>query len=379
MESIEAAGAALFTVEGQTLGISATYVDPASGDGVGLSATGVLVRRAAGKRTPVQDPDARDGDSERARSLAIPLVLAGEVTGVLTASRLGPAFDEDEVATLQHLGNVAALAIRNAKLLAAAKESGLAQQKFMNMAAHELRTPLAVIRGYLSMLVEGVFGPGTESWGEALDILSAKSEELAQLIEELLMAARLEATTGLGRQSVVDLRGVAQDAPARVRARASLVGGEVQISLPQAPVWADVDSETLGRVLDNLVNNALTYSDRPAWVRISVRGGEHPTVEVEDHGWGIPLHLRDRVFENFYRVDDPAHPYPAGTGLGLAIGREIVERHGGNLTLAWSEIGRGSRFRLELPTARGSIDDPAARPVLGARASSPAEVSSQTS
>jgi signal transduction histidine kinase len=89
-------------------------------------------------------------------------------------------------------------------------------------------------------------------------------------------------------------------------------------------------------------------------VRITVTDGEQPSITVEDNGIGIAVELRERIFERFFRIDDPAVGPQPGTGLGLYISRELAERHGGSLVLGRSELGRGSVFVLRLPSPAGA-------------------------
>jgi signal transduction histidine kinase len=146
-----------------------------------------------------------------------------------------------------------------------------------------------------------------------------------------------------------------------------MLGATIDLRLADQPVSILGDEEGLGRVLDNLINNSLTYSDRPPRIRITVQPGIEPVVEVADRGWGVPPELSEQIFESFFRCDDPSRPYSPGTGLGLAISREIIERHGGRLVLHSSRPGKGSRFRLWLP---GAVSEEAAgadaMPVLAA-------------
>jgi len=114
-------------------------------------------------------------------------------------------------------------------------------------------------------------------------------------------------------------------------------------------VLVKADREQLGRIVDNLINNALTYTTGPPWVRITVTDSEEPRLTVEDRGIGIASEHRERVFERFFRVDDPSVGPQPGTGLGLYISRELAQRHSGSLVLDRSEPGRGSTFILRLP------------------------------
>jgi signal transduction histidine kinase len=111
------------------------------------------------------------------------------------------------------------------------------------------------------------------------------------------------------------------------------------------------DPEQLSRVLDNLLNNALTYrrGNQPPWVRLElVLEDGHAGVAVEDRGRGVPFEMRERIFERFVRADDGSDR-TSGTGLGLYISQQLAQRHGGTVELERSELGEGSRFVLRLP------------------------------
>jgi signal transduction histidine kinase len=139
----------------------------------------------------------------------------------------------------------------------------------------------------------------------------------------------------------------------RARARAQLLAADLELEVtPTLPVEADADH--VGRILDNLINNALTYSRGTAWVRVRVHPGPRgPLVEVEDRGRGIAPGSADRVFERFSRIDDDAYPQRPGTGLGLYISRELALRQHAQLWLDWSRVGEGSRFVLSFPEPAG--------------------------
>jgi signal transduction histidine kinase len=218
------------------------------------------------------------------------------------------------------------------------------------MAAHELRTPLSVIAGYVSMLADGTLGEGPAGWKPPLEVLVDKTRELAHLIDDILLAGRLE--SGLARTSgrAIDLGEPLREALQRASARAELIGATVEVQRPQSPVTVSVDPDHVARILDNLVNNAFNYSPGPPRVRLTLeKVGDAALLRVEDSGRGIGREHRERIFQQFYRVDDPTDAYPPGTGLGLFISRALAERYGGSLELEWSEQGVGSRFLLRLP------------------------------
>jgi two-component system, sensor histidine kinase len=234
------------------------------------------------------------------------------------------------------------------ELLAQAQESNRAKSEFLNMAAHELRTPMAVIVGYLSMLNDGTFGEVSEDWSRVLQIMIQKGEELNQLVDGLLTAARIEAGTVPGRLVDYDLREVARQAMRKATPQAELLGAELHLDLPEMPVFVQADPTHLARIVDNLVNNALAYSRGRPWVRVSVREDSDALLTVEDRGIGIPPEMRERIFERFVRLDLPGQPLQPGTGLGLYISRELARRQGGDLEVVESRPGHGSTLALRL-------------------------------
>ena len=234
--------------------------------------------------------------------------------------------------------------------LAAATAASDAKSAFLNVAAHELRTPITVINGYLSMLADGSLGEPPDPWLTPLGVLSDKTDELEKIVEDLLDASRIEAERLRLDRDIFDLRAAVQAAVERARPRAELLGADMSAELGGDRVMVDADEYRIGRVVDNLINNSLSYSERPARVHVdlSVDDG-HAVVRVEDQGVGIPEDQWDAVFERFHRREPRGLDQTPGVGLGLYISRQLAERHGGRLVLAHSAPGEGSTFELTLP------------------------------
>jgi PAS domain S-box-containing protein len=320
-----------------------------------------MLREAVSSRAPVLagplDMSSMPADRRWAlagvrHTAAVPLVYAGEVIAVLVLSRRrDQQFGPEEVDTLMLLGGPAALALRNSYLYARTEEASRVKTDFLDMAAHELRTPLTVISGYLSILREGAFGPAPSPWGEPLRILDAKANELRRLVDDLLLAARLETERLEAAHELVDLREVVEQ-----MAQAAEVAPE--LVLPEDAVMVRGDREQLSRLLDHLVTNALAYGREgiAPWARVELdvrpEVGEAKLM-VEDRGRGVGADGAERIFERFSRLEDPDHPMVPGTGLGLYIARELAVRHHGRLELEWSEPGVGSRFAAYLPLLEG--------------------------
>ena len=283
--------------------------------------------------------------------LTVPMVIGGDVVGALALSRTTDRpFTDDDMATVTQIATVAAYSIRNSRLLQQAQEANRAKAEFMNMAAHELRTPLSVISGYVSLLKDGSLGEGPSSWLEPVKVISTKLDELAYLVDDVLTAARLDAGTLPPGTEVVDMRDLVLAAIARVQPRVSLLRATLETEVPTTPAPVRVNPSHVARVFDNLVNNALTYNRPPVWLRIALEVTETAArVFVEDNGKGIAPESHGRIFDQFVRIEDPSFGYPPGTGLGLYISRKMAETYGGSLELASSEVGKGSRFVLTLP------------------------------
>ncbi len=235
------------------------------------------------------------------------------------------------------------------ELLVKAEAASVSKSEFLNMAAHELRTPLSVVHGYLSMLQDGTFGEPPADWERVLETLNLKAAELNKIVDDLLTASRLEAGSISTAQTTLDLVEIAREAVGRASARAEMLGAQVSLEVPEGAVLVNADGAQLTRIADNLINNALTYAHGKPWVRVSVAGGEHALLAVEDRGIGIPEDMQERIFERFIRLNDPELAPQPGTGLGLYISRELAHRNRGSLLVTRSEPGQGSTLALRLP------------------------------
>ena len=237
------------------------------------------------------------------------------------------------------------------RLYTAARMSNEAKSEFLRTAAHELRSPLSVLGGYLSLLSGGDLGNPPPKWVGPLEILTAKTWELNRIMDDLLEVSRLDGAVIPGREKL-DLRRVVEAAVERARPRAGLGGGQVSMKIPDERVEVVADASQLGHLIDNLLNNALIYATRPARivVRLSLEG-PCAKIRVDDNGIGIPEGMREAVFEPFRRGQQPGFENVPGTGLGLYISRELAIAHGGTLALQKSVVDEGSTFTLTLPLA----------------------------
>ncbi len=237
------------------------------------------------------------------------------------------------------------------RLYVAAKAASETKSAFLNSAAHEMLSPVTVLAGYLALLSGGSVGSAPKAWEAPLGILVAKTRDLERIIEDLLTASRMDVIPPRIERQVLDLRKVVEAAVERARPRGDLLNSWVMVDMPSDLVPVEADANKLGRVLDELINNALTYTTRQPHVRIELSTrSKRAIIRVEDNGVGISEGDRERVFVRLYRVEDPEVVVP-GIGLGLYISRQLVESYGGTLVVERSTPGTGSIFSLTLPLA----------------------------
>jgi signal transduction histidine kinase len=222
------------------------------------------------------------------------------------------------------------------------------KSEFLNIAAHELRSPLGIIRGYSSMLSDGMLSEADR--GVALTRIVEKAEEMARLISDMLETARLE-TLGLELElEPVDLIEVIDNA---VQAMRPLLGANHRFA-PVAgcgDVAVVADRARLNTVLTNLIDNAIKYSPDGGEIEIDCEHDDRVvSILVRDHGIGINADQAHLLFTRFGRLVTPETSHIRGTGLGLYLARESARLHGGDITVTPTH-GGGSTFRVTLPLA----------------------------
>lgn len=241
---------------------------------------------------------------------------------------------QDEVADLAKRFNAAAGRVEQ---LVSSHKSLLAN------ASHELRSPLARIRMALQLMVESGASPlGADPNASAKQEIARNIIELDQLIDEILLASRLDASEAdMGTIEAVDLMGLAAEECSQVGAELDLAEGTDSDALTVPGI-----SRLLRRAIRNLLENARRYGAGEITVELGNDAG-FATVRVNDRGPGVPLALRERIFEPFYRLPG-ASERNGGVGLGLALVKSIAERHGGSVHCE-ERPGGGASFVIRLP------------------------------
>lgn len=226
------------------------------------------------------------------------------------------------------------------------------QRQFFANITHELRTPLTMILAPLESVIEGEFGPLTPTQRRYLEANHRNAIRLLRLIDDLLDLAKMEEGFLRLRIARFDLRALVEEVVAYARPMAARKNLQLELVAKQVPADLEGDAEKLERVLVNVVANALKFtSEGGVTITIDSPDGE-AEIAVADTGIGIKAEALPRIFERFNQGDGSVTRRYGGTGIGLAYAKEIVELHGGRLSVE-STPGKGSRFAVRL--RRGAL------------------------
>jgi two-component system sensor histidine kinase KdpD len=224
----------------------------------------------------------------------------------------------------------------------------------LSSVSHDLRTPLAVIKGAVTNLLDDTVAWDASAQRELLRAVNDETDRLNRLVGNLLDMSRIESGALQPTRSWQDIRGLVTEVLERMRLR--LEDHPVAVDLPADLPPVQVSYTQIDQVLTNLLENVVKYTPNGTPIAIQVRA-ERAFVQltVRDHGPGIPAGMSSRIFEKFVRLADPER-HADGTGLGLAICKGIVEAHGGRIWAENSPDG-GARFSFTLPLPKTPTED----------------------
>lgn len=225
------------------------------------------------------------------------------------------------------------------------------KNEFIFIATHELKNPVTAMRGYLSMLNEGLFGKIPEKMQEPLTQLNSSNQQLVELVNDLLQIARSEAKTLTIHSEVVDVCSLVDVICGNLKALADQkkITFNHSCSNPEK-LTVNADPQRVKEILNNLISNAIKYSDRGTITITHELQDSMVVTHVTDQGVGISASDQKKLFTRFFRVEAEAAKGIPGTGLGLYIIKQIIEKMGGTIWLK-SEVNKGSTFSFSLPKA----------------------------
>lgn len=219
---------------------------------------------------------------------------------------------------------------------------------FMLTVAHELRAPLNALQSFLWAILKGYIPP--EEQQEVLGRAVQRVQELLDLVDDLLKLAAAKSEKGLEKREPVSLAEVLEKVAPLFQKEAEAKGLAWAVEVAARPV-VRADPDQMAQVWSNLISNAVKYTPEGGRVRVALEERDGWAIgTVEDSGIGIPPQDLERIFEEFYRTPQAKEVAPRGTGLGLPLVKQILETHGGSITVE-SEAGRGSRFVFRLPVS----------------------------
>ncbi len=315
-----------------------------------LASRGISLADAADVAARGRFLASKDGSSPRREgsSIVVPIDLRqGRGAMVIRSERLTPIFGDEELSRLSQYA--ASLSASLDRVTLSSKIAALERAKtdFLNIASHELRGPMTVIKGYLTMLESGALGDLAPKVRSVLPLLISKSDEVNWMIEQMIEASRLEEgrlVLKRTRADVVELTDSAIDG-----VRLIISGHELKVDVPVEPIEADVDRDRFQIVVRNLLSNAAKYSASGTDITVDVRRDDDKAIiAVHDQGVGISEVDQANLFTRFARIETSVHVQ--GTGLGLWLSREIARMHDGDLTCD-STLGAGSTFTFSVPVS----------------------------
>lgn len=279
-------------------------------------------------------------------SFAIAFRMVRPITQMSATAELLSEKDLSKRLDLNHIDSeLAGLAEVLNRLFSRLDASFSRQRQFTADASHELRTPLTVIRSASELALSQPRSP--EEYQETIEVSLKAAERMTNLVNGLLALARLDSSNADFHLRQINLSDLASESVSLLRAIAS----EKQISLVSDLHSVQIfgNPESLSRMIDNLITNAIIYNKPGGKVFITLKSHDDKAVlEIKDTGAGISEEHLPFIFERFYRVDKARSRLSGGSGLGLAICKGVIEKHNGTITVQ-SILGEGTTFRIQLP------------------------------
>jgi two-component system sensor histidine kinase KdpD len=258
-------------------------------------------------------------------------------------------------------------AFQRASHAEALRQSEKLKSALLDAVTHDLRTPLTSIKASITTLLDEVRGRveseppvklDAESRVEMMEVIDEESDRLSRFISGLIELARIEAGELQLRRSWGAVDEIIS--AALLRAASITRNHQIELDVEKELPGVRVDERAVSEVVYTLIENAAKYSPKGSTIRITARraGDELIEMHVEDEGPGIPIDLRDRVFDKFFRATrdgDIRNRQPTGTGMGLAIAKGLVEAHEGNIWIESGRNGKGTRVLFTLPTGDDDV------------------------
>jgi signal transduction histidine kinase len=320
---------------------------------------GVLVKGAIGTKT------AKEIQSRlKIKTFAsAPIVYRGKVIGVLVAGFSKPTskISVEKRKMISSIADQAAIAIENAKLYQEVEKANIKlkeldklKNEFLSIASHQVRTPLSIIKGYISLLRGKKAGEISEQQDHFMKNIQEANDQLINIINDFLNLSRIEQKRMKLEISESDIEKIIEQVTERLNHEAELKNIKLNfVKETQNIPKVNIDEPKIIEVITNLVDNAIKYSPEKSEVKVTLKkDGDMLKISVTDHGIGIPDDFRDKLFQKFSRAHNAIQHQPNGNGIGLFLVKKIIDAHHGKISIA-SKEGKGTTFTVYLSYKSG--------------------------
>jgi PAS domain S-box-containing protein len=269
---------------------------------------------------------------------------------LLVTDKASGEFTAEDESLLRQLATLASLALQHIEVRIALEESDRRKDQFIGMLSHELRNPLAPIRNSLYILERAP--PDGEQSLRAKTVIDRQVSHLTRLVDDLLDVTRISQGKIHLQQEVLDVCDVAHHAIEDYRSMFAKNGLELEMKLPERPLWINGDRTRVAQIIGNLLHNSSKFTEAGGTATVVVEEGtalKEALLRVRDTGIGIAPDVLPRVFEAFAQADATLDRSKGGLGLGLALVKGLVELHGGTVSVESEGLGTGAEFTLRFP------------------------------
>lgn len=286
--------------------------------------------------------------------ICIPLITRSRPIGVIRCYTNKPhIFSDNDVTFLKTVATNASLSISNSIQYQSLEKLNKTRSAFLRLTTHELRSPMAAVQSILRLVLDGFTGKITRKQRDLFERANKRIERLLDLVSELL---ELEGYTGrelsFGEHN---LRDILSEVVHDISPKSDSKGLKMRVRIPRGDLSIECDYDSIYRLFENLIDNAVKYSVDDGEVIIRVEeSDDRVSIEIADNGIGIPKEGLSNLFTEFYRARNARKIHVHGTGLGLAICKKIVHSHGGSIC-ASSREGKGTSFIVELPIHQNHV------------------------